>query len=156
MKKFSLALLGVAAALAITPAAMADTFNFTFKVGGITATGTLTGTEIGNTGLWNITSGTIDLTGASINGSGILLANTNGNGDGTTTYRGGYANLQYDDLLSPTGSAPAIGGNSGGDQLDGWGLFFLIGNAGVDIWGNGPNNYSIFEGNQESPCLFRK
>ena len=44
-------------------------------------------------------------------------------------------------------------GERGGDELDGWGLFFLIGSAGVDIWGNGPDNYSLFEGNS-SPHVY--
>src|ERR1035438_4831640 len=61
MKKFFLALLALAAALAITPAALADSFNYTFTDGGITASGMLSATEIGNTGVYNATSGTINV-----------------------------------------------------------------------------------------------
>ena len=57
MKKFSIALLALAAAVAITPAALADSFNFTFTDGDINASGRLTASEIGNTSVYNVTSG---------------------------------------------------------------------------------------------------
>ena len=61
MKRFPLALLALAVALAITPAALADTFYFNFDSSAVNANGTLVGTEIGNTGVYNITSGTINI-----------------------------------------------------------------------------------------------
>jgi hypothetical protein len=151
VKKVLFALIASAAALAITPAAMADsTFIYSFTWGGIVASGTLTGSSNG-AGLFDISSGTISLTGADINGiGGFLLPNTDGNGDGTTTnttLSGGGTYLQYDDLLSTTNSAPAIGGNNGGDALDGWGLIFNLNGSAISIWGNGPGNYSLFEAN---------
>ncbi len=60
MKRFSLALLALPALLAIAPAASADTFDtFSFSFIGvgnsITATGIFDATEIGSTGVYNIT-----------------------------------------------------------------------------------------------------
>jgi hypothetical protein len=57
MKRFSLALLALPALLAFTPTASADTFNFSFiGVGNtITATGIFEITEIGSSGVYNIT-----------------------------------------------------------------------------------------------------
>ncbi len=63
MKKFSLALLAMAAALAITPAALADTFMYSFDLhcqGLIAATGTLTGILDRAAASTDITSGTIN------------------------------------------------------------------------------------------------
>ena len=150
MKKYCLALLAIAAALAITPAALADTYTYTFTDGTLTATGTLTGSLV-SPGEFEMTTGTISITGGGVvqGSGGFLLPNTDGNGDGTTTnttLAGGGTYLQYDDLLFPSNTALTIGGNAGGDQLDGWGLLFDLNGVAVSIWGNGPNNYSIFEG----------
>lgn len=140
MKKFSIALLALAAALAITPAAMADTFDYTLSGGGINATGTVLGNEIGNTGVWFITGGTIDITsGGIVQGSGSLfstLPNPVGSVPITAVGFGG-TNMTYDNLLSP-GSNP---------QLDGNGLIFEVNGVGISIWGNGQNDYAIWEGN---------
>jgi PEP-CTERM motif len=140
MKKFSLALLAIAAALAITPAALADSFNFTFSAGTVTATGTLTGSEIGNTGEWFITGGTIDITsGGIVQGAGSLygvLPSSPGNVPITNVGFGG-TNMTYDNLLTP-GANP---------QLDGNGLIFEVDGTGISIWGNGSNDYALWEGN---------
>ena len=63
MKKFSIALLAVAASMAATPAALASSFafNFTTPGFGVIASGSLTGTEVGNTGVYDITSGFVNL-----------------------------------------------------------------------------------------------
>lgn len=139
MKRFPLALLALAVALAITPAALADSFNYTYTDGTLTATGTLSGNLVAP-GEYDITSGTISITGGgAVQGSGgFLLSNPNGPGGTTTntTLAGGGTYLTYDDLLF-TGSNP---------QLDGNGLLFDLNGVAVDIWGNGPNNYEIFEG----------
>jgi len=81
MKKITIALLALAVVLAVTPAAMADTFLFTFTTpnnSSILAMGTLTGTNVGGD-QWNITSGSIDVGGNATNlvfGSGTLLGGT--------------------------------------------------------------------------------
>jgi hypothetical protein len=142
MKKFSIALLALAAALAIAPAALADSFNFTFSAGTVHATGTLTGSEIGNTGEWFITGGTIDITsGGIVQGSGSLfstLPNPVGSVPLTSVGFGG-TNMTYDNLFTP-GANP---------QLDSNGLIFEVNGKGISIWGNGANDYALWEGNWE-------
>ena len=63
MKKFSIALLALAASFAASPAALASSFafNFTTPGFGVIATGSLTGTEVGSTGVYDITSGFVNL-----------------------------------------------------------------------------------------------
>ena len=74
MKRFPLALLALAVALAITPAALADSFNYTYTDGTLTATGTLSGNLVAP-GEYDITSGTISITGGgAVQGSGGFLA----------------------------------------------------------------------------------
>ncbi len=74
MKKVFVALLALATALAITPSAQADTYtyDYTYTDGSLVATGTLTGI-LAAPGVYDITSGTIDLTGSSMNRTGILV-----------------------------------------------------------------------------------
>lgn len=81
MKKFSIVFLAVAAAVAITPAAFAGTFDYTLTYGSLVLTGTLTGSQVA-TGEFDITSGTILATGSptnlggnptTIDGTGILV-----------------------------------------------------------------------------------
>ncbi len=136
MKKFALALLALAAALAIAPAAMADTFKYSFTTtafdgsgnsGPFVINGTLQGTSLGGH-LWNITSGTINVLGATDLvsngvhpkiGTGTLVPNPNSPG----TNQIGF--LQYDDILS---SPPGAGNpfvNTNGL------LFSLV--SGVDV-----------------------
>jgi hypothetical protein len=90
VKKFSLALLALATALAISPAALADTtFNYTFTGSdGTVATGTLVGTpDAIVTGQFDITSGTIDVSAIGVDalftGTGNLTA-TGVNGSDNT------------------------------------------------------------------------
>ena len=61
MKKLSIATLALAAACAAAPSASAGSFTFTFTLpgGSILAAGDLFGSEIGNTGVYDITSGVI-------------------------------------------------------------------------------------------------
>jgi hypothetical protein len=121
------------------PAALADTFNFTYtSTSGpaATAAGTLTGTLVG--GVYDITSGTIDVTSGPVTGPGTLLGNPNFPGTTTnTTLAGGGTYLTYDDALTP-GANP---------QLDGDGLLFDVDGVAVNLWGNGPDSYTDFEGN---------
>jgi hypothetical protein len=140
-------LLAFATALAISPAVLADSFNYTFTGnGGVIATGTLTGTEVGTTGVFDITSGTIDLTGAPactncgslsgpLDGTGVLVSDPPHAFEigGGTTLNG------LDDLLMP-GSNPELTTTGG--------LAFLMSDGlGVGIGANGPDSYWIFGGN---------
>jgi hypothetical protein len=167
MKKFAFALLAMATALAITPAAMAENFTFGFTTpvqdasgnsGPYVVSGTLSGTSLGGN-LWDITSGTIVIGGATdiildgvspVLGSGSLIANPNSPGTNQISY------LLYDDVLaSPPGAGnPFVNTN---------GLLFDIG-SGIDVnifsgyqtsvggttypWaGAGSNSYDLFESN---------
>ena len=138
MKKLSLAFLALATALAITPAALADTFNFTLTGGGILASGTLTGSLFAP-GVYNITDGTIDITsGGVVQGWGTLLPNPGIPGSVQITSLGfGGTNMTIDNLLYFAANP----------QFDDNGLVFELGGVGVAIWGNGPNDYTIWEGN---------
>jgi len=72
MKKFSIALIALATALAIAPAALADTFYFNYSAAGVTSSGTLVGTEINNSGSYQITSGSITTTSGYGTYSGVV------------------------------------------------------------------------------------
>jgi hypothetical protein len=118
-------------------AAKADTFDFTYTSSDnlVSATGILTGSLMG--GVYDITSGTIDVTGGPVSGPGSLIGNLNFPGTTTnTTLAGGGTYLTYDDLLSP-GSNP---------QLDDNGLLFEVDGTAFSIWGDGANTYEAFGG----------
>ena len=147
MRTFPLALLACATALAISPAALvAQSWNFTYNDGTVVATGTLTGTEIGSTGTYDVESGTITLVGGPVVGSGTLDPDPNAPG-GVYTYQNppnsGGANFTIDNVFSPNSNP----------QLDGYGLLFTVDNIPVSIanslYGGPPipNSYVIFEGN---------
>jgi hypothetical protein len=142
MRKFLFALLAVATALAISPAALADTFNYTITAGSATATGTLTGDLIAP-GEYDITSGTIDLTGSAIDGAGILVSVlSNGN-----FYTGGGTILTFTPLPDTDlyiGADPQIDNNGAFtfDITSGAGA-----GDGLAIWSNGAGDYGVFGGN---------
>jgi hypothetical protein len=150
MKKFPLALLALAVALAITPAVWADTtFYYTYTDGGITATGTLAGSLVAP-GEYDITSGTINVNFGNGVMTGVLDPNPNAPGLSTNPFCTGCGS--FDDLLFPSGNSPAIGNNAGGMLLDYYGLLFTVDgtNAYTGIWA-GDNNgdgtaYSISGG----------
>ena len=124
MKKFYLALIAIAAALAITPAAMADTFYFSFNSSAVNATGTLVGTEIGNTGVYDITGGTIDILNSVFSGSA-------GSGTFDVGTNSSYGN---DDFLY------LAGWSTYGTYVDHGGLLFTVDGQLVNLWA-GDNNY---------------
>lgn len=143
MKRYCLALLAIAAALAITPAALADTLNFDFTQGPITAQGALTynsGSPI-NPGEFLASDGTISVyNNGVLAATGTLVANPNSPGTDSVRVAGG-TDLIYDDLVFPS-SDPII---------DSEGLLFqfngLTKDYDLNIWSNGPDNYTLFEGN---------
>ncbi|MGA2988671.1 MAG: PEP-CTERM sorting domain-containing protein [Terriglobia bacterium] len=145
MKKFYLAFFAILVVLAIVPAALADSFDFTYSDSqGVAATGTLTGSLI-SPGEYAITSGTIDITaGGVVQGSGTLYADpispavelSNNIGGALETSFGG-TNMTFDDLLF-VGTDP---------QLDDNGLIFVVDGVGISIWGNNADNYELWEGN---------
>jgi len=159
MKKLSLISLAIATALAISPTVLtAQTWDFTFTSGSVVATGTLTGTYIAP-GEYQLTGGTIDLTGSAMNGTGILVPIEN-----NLFYTGGGTELF--NFPSPAGGSNWASGLEDAvlfpnqdPQLNAqWGaLTFAIGGfntstgqgpgAGLAIWSNGPDNYGGFGGN---------
>jgi len=114
----------MAVALVIAPAALADTYYFSFSGGGISASGTLVGTEIGNTGVYDITSGTINI----LNG---VFSGPPGSGTFDVGTNNAYGN---DDFLYPSGWS------SYGTYVDHGGLLFTVNGEFVNLWA-GDNNY---------------
>ncbi len=154
MKKFSVALLALAAALAISPAAMADTFNYTYTgVDGVVATGTLTGSNIGGN-QFGVTSGTITISGSGlVTGSGVLIGGT-----GFATSPNGafnYDNFVFVPVSDPNAYVDSVGGLL--FQLDS--TPFQI-NIFSGVWdgneinppfgGKGTDTYSIWEGTSQT------
>jgi len=152
MKKFSIALLALAAALAITPAASASGFSFTYTASnGLSGTGWLTGTEIGNSGVFDITGGGITITGAGVcnacgSFTGVPLdgsyafVSTPGNFD----TGGGTIVSDLDDLLY-LGQDPQLNGGLG---------FLASSGPGLAIWGNGPGNYGSIIGDWDGGDVY--
>jgi len=144
MKKFSIALLAMAAALTIAPAALADTLNFDFTQGPITAQGTLTydsGSPI-TAGEFLASAGTISVYNNGVLAAiGTLVLNPNSPGLDSVRVVGG-TDLIYDDLIFP--SSNPILDNAGGLLFQFNGLSI---NDDLDIWANGPDSYTLFEGN---------
>jgi hypothetical protein len=140
MKKFSIALLALAAALAITPTALADSFNYTFTDGTIHATGTLTGSEVGNTGVYKVNDGTININF----GNGVMTGVLDPNPNAPNPYQApcGFCG-NIDDLLYPSSNSPQKGNSPGNMLLDVDGLLFTVnGTYGyTNIWGGDNNGY---------------
>ena len=143
MKKFCLALLAMATALAITPAALADTLFWTFtSPNGTTveASGLLTATNVGGN-QWDATSGTITIGGIGtglVSGAGNL---SGGTGSQLTSPNGAF---YYDnEVFVPVPLADPY--------VDNWGLLFLVGGDEVNIYSNtsftgaGSNDYVTME-----------
>jgi hypothetical protein len=151
MKKFSIALLAMAAALAITPAALADSVCFTISGSGISGSGTITFTPAGG--------GVYDITGI----TGIFSTTNDGGFSGAITGLGASsydvnnpstnALSVWDNLFYPGGDSPNINGAygdlPGGNLLDGYGLLFdVTGGYTVNLFGNGLSQpYELSDGN---------
>ena len=142
MKQFSLALLAVAALLAMSHAASAQNYDFTFTSGGVTATGILNVESLGG-GTYGILGGTITLTGGSINGTGIILADPLGAGNKFTLQgppNSDGVNYTIDNLFFPSGSTLLT---SDGFNFELTSYTGPPGGIYGNIWGNSPNNYAI-------------
>jgi hypothetical protein len=96
LNKFALVSLLLAAAFSLASAAHADTFDFTFTdLGGVSGSGTLTGTYEGVGNPWLITGCTAcAFNDGDDSGSVSLVANPNGPGNSTDVN-----GIVYDDLL---------------------------------------------------------
>jgi len=120
MKKFTIALLAVAAALAITPAAMADQFTFDVSGSGFTADLLLSTTAVaGSPGEYLVTGVSGTFSDPYTNSAVITLAPSayvaNAGTPGATANNGVW---EWDNLLSP--------GASGNTKLDWSGLLIDI------------------------------
>jgi hypothetical protein len=145
MKKFALALLALATALAITPAAMADDFNFDFTSAGSNTNGSyvlafgmdLIGNEVSHTATsvtYLITSGnllSVSGTESLFSGSGVLAP------------------------VSTDGSDNLLTIGLGDPFVDFGGMSFLVGSNYLNLWspwnggtftGSNTNDYGIDEG----------
>jgi hypothetical protein len=138
MKKFPFALLALAISLAATPAALASSFAFSFTTPGfgVIATGSLTGAEVGSTGVYDITSGLVNLV---LDGTTLASGSLTGTGvDGS------------DNMLTPgaTGVNPLV--SFGGLSFDIDGAFVNIYSGdqtlGEAFLGAGSLTYGIQDG----------
>jgi hypothetical protein len=131
MKKFSLAVLAIAAALLMSQAVSAQNYDFTFSGGGVTASG-----EVNAPGTFGVTPGNatsgyiVDSGDPNLTGAGTLYASPNGTGVQTTSPSGFF---YYDDTLYP-GQNPSIDNN---------GLLFIDSGNGleINIYSNGGQGY---------------
>jgi hypothetical protein len=115
--------------LALAPAALAQTFDFTFTDGGVSATGSFDVTA----GI--VTDGSLTLTGAAVNGTFALAAPPTVRGlDGT--------DIIFDNQFSPTQNPTLDGGGLGFGmtEIDPAHYDYVL-----NLWGNSANNYSLFE-----------
>jgi len=132
MKKFTLALLACATALAISPVASAQTYNFSFAItgSGVNASGVITATQVtGDPGVYDITG--ISGTYSDSNGTPVVNAAITGlypdptNAQIITT---SYL-FSLDNLLYPAGNSPTTcfwGNCNSGQYLDIAGLVFNV------------------------------
>jgi hypothetical protein len=135
MKKFSLAVLAIAAALMMSQAVSAQNYDFTFSGADITALGTLYAPGTFGVTEGNATAGNIVVTGDSnLSGTGTLYASPYGPGVQTTSPSGYF---YYDDTLYP-GQNPSIDDN---------GLLFIDNGFEVNIFSNtgGQGYYQIYD-----------
>jgi len=116
MKICYFALLGLAAAVAVAPPAMADEFNFSFNGNGINATGVLTvgqqSTNATNPPGYEITgiSGTFSDTNVNVSGAitGLVTPISYVNNPLVSGFAATSAGLSYDDLFYPAGNSPTV------------------------------------------------
>jgi len=133
MKRFSLLLLVLAAALVITPAAKADSFGFVFTApGGVNGSGTLVGTDLGYNATygsdeWLISSATGTFNDGVNSGPISLIQNPDPSG---SPQLDPYSYFTYDDLLYPSGT----NGPSVVENLDFDGLLFNFDGMELNLW----------------------
>ena len=155
------ALLVLATSVALAPTARADSYNFDFSGGGLSASGVITVSNTpvpGVPGALQVTgiSGTfsdsnLGVSNAAITGLQATSLPSNINPDGTFLPPGsptaGFG-FSYDNLFYPDGNSPAVcppdptdpNGEYpfGGGLLDIYGLLFNVqGGYNVDVWSNG-------------------
>ena len=145
MKKLTLTLFALAAALAITPAALADTlFPYTFVGSGLDTALTFSGTANGD-GSYTIANvaGTIFTAGSDITSPVIIneapVFDPNGTASNTINY--GSIGIDYDNQLFPS-QTPA---------LDFSGVLFDVSGLYINIYGVGSAYEWLDTGNYTNP-----
>jgi PEP-CTERM motif len=148
-KSSLLASLALVSTLAITSAAKADVFTFSFSGNGISTAGTIIATATSTPGAYQITAinGTFSDTNAGFSGeiTGPEFAPPPTRTDGSTffsapafTANGGFS---FDDLLYPDGNSPAVCIDApmfSGGAFDIYGVAFdVTGGYTVDLWSQG-------------------
>jgi hypothetical protein len=143
MKKQSFALLALALAFATSPAARADSFNFTFSDGAVSGSGTLTGTFEGS-GFWQLTGGSGTFDDGTSSGA-ITLQSDPGY---PVAALDPYNAFGYDDQLQLW--------NGPNQFIDGDGLFFTFGALDLNLWqpGGGPGYDGWAEADSSFDPLF--
>ncbi|MEO6815579.1 MAG: PEP-CTERM sorting domain-containing protein [Edaphobacter sp.] len=161
------ALLVLAATAAMTPAARADSYNFSFSGGGLSGSGVLTYSNTavpGVPGAYQVTgiSGTFSDSNLGLTNAAITSLQTTGLPTNITPagqpFAGSFVppgsqadgfGFSYDNLFYPAGDSPAVcppplpGDPNGpypfgGGTLDIYGLLFNVqGGYTVDVWSNG-------------------
>jgi hypothetical protein len=140
MKKVILALFALATALAISPVASAQNYDFTYADSGVNASGWLTiGGAPSPSGNY-ATAGGLNWDDATFSlvpnpGGGLQLLGS----AGYFPYLGGTYTFEYDDLFFPKATAP-------GTYLDVYGLLFAnaAGTEFINIWSNGAGTHDSF------------
>src|ERR1022692_2562915 len=130
MKKFAIVALMIG--IGAVPA-FAQTWDFTYTGVAETASGTLSGSQIGSTGDYQITSGTISITGSAFSGTGVIDTNP-----------GDLGSYGADNELYFVGNGP----NS--VYLDVGGLLFSTTNGLNNLWGGDNNGYNNVNGTNYS------
>ena len=141
-------LLALAATLAITPAAMADSFTFAYSGNGINTSGVLDATETTTLGVYQITGirGTFSDANAGFSGAitGLDFAPPPTRTPGSTFFKSPAftdAGFSYDNLLYPDGTSHAVCIDAPmftEGTFDIYGMAFSIaGGYTADIWSQG-------------------
>jgi hypothetical protein len=143
MNRFTLALLALATASAMTPSALADNYGFSYSGGGITASGEFTVAPTTTPGAYAVTgiSGTYSDTNDGISGSISGLYNPAAvAGFVPGNFAFSAAGMSYDDFFFPAGGSPADCPGypfSGGDFDVGGLLFNVSGGYSAEVWSDG-------------------
>jgi len=149
VKRSLLALLALATALAISPAALADSLCFTISGSGITSSGTITFSTTSTPGIDEITGITGTFSTANPGGfSGVITGLEPGSYDSNNLTLSSNGFYVFDNLFFPAGTAPAADNSPAGGLLDGGGLTFDVsGGYSVNVFGDGTGNpYLVLDG----------
>lgn len=137
MKNKFLAILAFVLAASASVQASATQIDFSFDLGGNVGYGSLFATDQGGGMFW-ATSGSLTVTGGGASGSYSLIPSGNGSLGGETLSPSGA--FLTDGLIFPS-SDPA---------LTYYALLFGGNGLELNIWGNGPGNYSFYTWNGSS------